>query len=153
MRNPSEPLRPPVGQSSRWRIISHLALNHLSLVGDGADGAPLDALREILKLYDFADSPVTRQRIAGLVGLRTRRIVRRTGIGEVAGFARGTEVELTFDPALYTGTGAFLFASVLEAFLGLYAATNSFTEMVARTRLREGVLKRWPPRAGEKRLL
>jgi len=153
LRNPSEPLRAPVGRSSRWRIISHLALNHLSLQGDGQDGAALDALREILKLYDFADSPVTRQRIAGLIGLRTRRIVRRTGIGGHAGFARGTEVELVFDPALYTGTGVFLFASVLEAFLGLYAATNSFTETVARTRGREGVLKRWAPRAGEKRLL
>ena len=153
LRNPSEPLRAPVGPSSRWRIISHLALNHLSLQGEGRDGAALDALREILKLYDFADSPVTRQRIAGLIGLRTRRIVRRTGIGGQAGFARGTEVELVFDPALYTGTGVFLFASVLEAFLGLYAATNSFTETVARTRGREGVLKRWPARAGEKRLL
>jgi len=160
VRKPGEPLRAPVGRSSRWRIISHLALNHLSLSdearADGArpgESAALDALREILKLYDFADSAVTRQRIAGLIGLRTRRIVRRTGLGARAGFARGTEVELSFDPDLYTGTGVFLFASVLEAFLGLYAATNSFTETVARTRLREGVLKRWPPRAGEKRLL
>ncbi|HKC50510.1 MAG TPA: type VI secretion system baseplate subunit TssF [Myxococcota bacterium] len=158
VRNPSEPLRSPVGRSSRWRVISHLALNHLSLTDEtggperGQRGA-LDALREILKLYDFADSAVTRQRIAGLVGLRTRRIVRRAGMGAHAGFARGTEVELSFDPDLYAGTGVFLFASVLEAFLGLYAATNSFTETVARTRLREGVLKRWPPRAGEKRLL
>jgi len=156
LRNPTEPLRAPVGRGSRWRIVSHLALNHLSLGDPGetrADGKALDALREILRLYDFADSAVTRQRIAGLVGLRTRRIVRRAGIGPRAGFARGTEVELVLDPELYTGSGVFLFASVLEAFLGLYAAANSFTQTVARTRLREGVLKRWPPRAGEKRLL
>ena len=156
LRNPTEPLRAPIGKSSRWRIISHLALNHLSLsdaAEERGERIALDALREILRLYDFADSAVTRQRIAGLVGLRTRRIVRRAGIGPRAGFARGTEVELVFDPELYTGSGVFLFASVLEAFLGLYAATNSFTETVARTRLREGALKRWPPRAGEKRLL
>ena len=156
LRNPTEPLRAPVGRGSRWRIISHLALNQLSLsdaTEERGERVALDALREILRLYDFADSAVTRQRIAGLVGLRTRRIVRRAGLGPRAGFARGTEVELVFDPELYTGSGGFLFASVLEAFLGLYAATNSFTETVARTRLREGVLKRWPPRAGEKRLL
>lgn len=158
VRNPSEPLRAPVGRSSRWRVVSHLALNHLSLTDEAPSAerggrAALDALREILKLYDFADSAVTRQRIAGLIDLRTRRIVRRAGMGAHAGFARGTEVELSFDPDLYSGTGVFLFASVLEAFLGLYAATNSFTETLARTRLREGVLKRWPPRAGEKRLL
>jgi type VI secretion system protein ImpG len=99
------------------------------------------------------DSPITRQRISGLTGLRTRRIVRRIRSGDMSGFARGTEVELLLDPDLYTGTGVFLFASVLEAFLGLYASLNSFVETVAHTKLREGILKRWPPRAGEQSLL
>jgi type VI secretion system protein ImpG len=159
VRTPSESLRPPTGRGGRWRIISHLALNHLSLSGESStslnadQNATLDALREILKLYDFVDSPITRQRIAGLTGLRTRRIVRRIQSGAAAGFARGTQVEILLDPELYTGTGVFLFASVLEAFLGLYASLNSFTETVVHTKLREGVLKRWPPRAGELNLL
>ena len=46
-------LRPPLKRRAAWRLISHLSLNHLSLA-DYEDGA--DALREILKLYDFADS-------------------------------------------------------------------------------------------------
>ena len=158
IHTPSETLRPPIGRGGRWRIVSHLALNHLSLSSEGAQltadaNAALDALREILKLYDFVDSPITRQRIAGLTGMRTRRIVRRIRSGDASGFARGTEVELLLDPELYGGAGVFLFASVLEAFLGLYASLNSFTETVARTKLREGVLKRWPPRAGELSLL
>jgi type VI secretion system protein ImpG len=164
VRNPSEPVRSPVGKGSRWRLISHLAVNHLSLSDESSSSSPaagrdpsvapaLDALREILKLYDFVDSPVTRQRIAGLIGLRTRRSVRRIGKGVNAGFARGTEAELLFDPDMYAGSSVFLFASVLESFLGLYASLNSFTQVVARVRLREGVLKRWPPRAGELRLL
>ncbi|MCI0423931.1 MAG: type VI secretion system baseplate subunit TssF, partial [Acidobacteria bacterium] len=41
-----------------------------------------------------------------------------------------------------------LFASVLERFLGLYASVNSFSQLVARTQQREGVLKQWPARAG-----
>ena len=158
VHTPTETLRAPIGRGGRWRIISHLALNHLSLSAESAalnaeKNPALDALREILKLYDFVDSPITRQRIAGLTGLRTRRIVRRIRSGDTSGFARGTEVELLLDPELYSGAGVFLFASVLEAFLGLYASLNSFTETVARTRLREGVLKRWPPRAGELSLL
>lgn len=154
LRSPSASLPPPAGASARWRIISHLALNHLSLTGDddGSERA-LDALREILKLYDFTDSPVTRQRISGLTGLKSRRTVRRVGKGQDSGFARGLEVDLTFDPAQYTGTGVFVFASVLEAFLGLYCSVNSFNQTVARIERREGELKRWPPRAGEKQLL
>jgi type VI secretion system protein ImpG len=40
---------------------------------------------------------------------------------------------------------------VLERFLGLYASVNSFTQLVARAGDR--VIKRWPPRAGDKPLL
>jgi type VI secretion system protein ImpG len=40
---------------------------------------------------------------------------------------------------------------VLERFLGLYAAINSFSQLTARTR--QGELKRWPPRAAEEALL
>lgn len=156
LRSPTPSMRSPVGEGSRWRIVSHLSLNYLSLSeenGDSEQGRPLDALREILRLYDFSDSPVTRQRIAGVVGLRTRKIVRRIGAGDASGFARGTQVELEFDPDQYTGTGVFLFASVLEAFLGLYGSLNAFTQVVAKTRKREGALKRWNPRAGEIQLL
>ena len=156
LRNPGPSLRSGLGQGSRWRVVSHLALNHLSLVGQGGglgESPALDALREILKLYDFADSAATRQRIAGLIGLHTRPVVRRIEQGGESGFVRGTEVELLFDPELYAGSSVFLFASVLELFCGLYASINSFTQVVAHTRRHEGLLKRWPPRAGEMQLL
>ena len=42
---------------------------------------------------------------------------------------------------------------VLERFLGLSVSLNSFTQLVARTRQREEVLRRWSPRAGAKILL
>ena len=54
------------------------------------------------------------------------------------GFCRGIEVTVEFDEEQYVGTGVYLFASVLERFLGLYASLNSFTQLVARTRQREG---------------
>jgi type VI secretion system protein ImpG len=161
LRKPTSPSRAPLGRENRWRLISHLALNYLSLTdgerpaGDGGptNGSSLEALREILKIYDYADSPTTRQRIAGLVGLRSRKVLRRAGHAAWAGFARGMEVELEFDADQYTGSGVLLFASVLERFLGLYTSINSFTQTVARVRQREEELKRWPPRAGEAQLL
>jgi type VI secretion system protein ImpG len=62
-------------------------------------------------------------------------------------------VSVEFDEEKYVGTGLYLFASVLERFLGLYASVNSFSQLVARVRQKEGVLKRWPPRAGDQPLL
>jgi type VI secretion system protein ImpG len=150
LRRPTKSARPPLGRTARWPLISHLALNHLSLV-DSDEG--LDALRELLRVYDFTDSAVTRQQIAGITGVSSRRVAGRTGrkVGNVV--CLGVEVDLTFDDSNYVGSGAFLLASVLERFLGLYVSINSFSQLVARTRQREGILRKWPPRAGERTLL
>ena len=69
------------------------------------------------------------------------------------GFCRGLEITLLLDEDKYVGSGVFLFATVLERFLGLYANLNSFTQLSVKTRQREKVLKQWPPRAGEQILL
>lgn len=157
LRKPTDPVAAPVASANRWRLVSHLSLNYVSILDSGStpdgDGRALAALRELLALYDFSDSPVTRQRIAGIVGMQCSRIVRRVGRGSGAGFARGLLAELEFDASQYTGAGVFLFASVLEHFLGLYTSVNSFTQVVARVRPHQGVLKRWAPRAGEATLL
>ncbi len=68
-------LRVPQKRGGLWRIISHLSLNHWSLT-DGEDGA--DALREILALYDFADSADTRSMIEGLLSVAARRVPGRS---------------------------------------------------------------------------
>jgi type VI secretion system protein ImpG len=69
------------------------------------------------------------------------------------GFCRGLEVSIEFDEEKYVGSGVFLFASILERFLGLYTSLNSFTQLTAKTRQREQPLKQWPPRAGDQILL
>lgn len=157
LRTPTAPLRPPLGRGAHWRLMSHLTLNHLSLTDDDQGRA---ALQEILRLYDFSDpeagaqlAAVNKQLIDGILGLSSRRTVARLDSPAGSGFCRGTEILLELDEQKYVGTGAFLFASVLERFLGLYASVNSFTQLVARTRQGEGVLKCWPPRAGELQLV
>jgi type VI secretion system protein ImpG len=42
---------------------------------------------------------------------------------------------------------------VLERFLSLYASVNSFSQLVASTKQREGVMRRWPPRTGDQIVL
>lgn len=147
---PTRTLRPARKQGAIWRLISHLSLNHLSLAGQGADA---DALREILKLYDFTDSEETRAMIAGVLRLESRRVVGRIASEEGDAVCRGVAVTIHFDPKRFAGSGLFLFASVLERFLALYCSINSFSKMTATVEGRKGELRRWPPRMGEKVLL
>jgi type VI secretion system protein ImpG len=143
---PTPTLRPAMKRGALWRLISHLSLNHLSLTGP-EDGA--DALREILKLYDFNDSAETRAMIDGILGVHSRRVVGRAPDDLRGGFCRGIEVAVHFDEDRFSGSGVFLFSSILERFLGLYCTINSFSKFVATTNRREGELRRWSPRAGE----
>jgi len=158
LRKPTATIRPPQGSETMWRLVSLLNLNYLSLldvVDDGRShhgGGPV-AFREMMSLLDFAETAVTRQRIAGLRGLDWRRVVRQVATTEGRLLTRGLEITLHFEEASYTGSGVFTFASILERFLAYYTSINSFTQTVATVKKREEVLKRWKPRAGEGHLI
>lgn len=141
---PTPTRRPALGAALQWRLISHLALNYLSVSQDGED-----ALRELLKLYDFDDSPATRQQISGIVGLKSGYTTKRIG----QSFCRGLQVTVEFDEDKYVGSGLYLFASVLERFLAQYVSINSFSQMIAKTIQRKEPLRIWPPRNGNRVLL
>ena len=151
LTKPTETIRPPQRRAAQWRLISHLNLNYLSLVA-GESITP-EALQEILHLYNFSDSSVTRKQILGITGIESRKAVRKIGKHIGAGFVRGIETTLTFDEDQFVGSGMFLFAAVLERFLGLYASLNSFNQMTLKTEQREGIVKQFPVRAGEQDLL
>jgi type VI secretion system protein ImpG len=146
---PTRTLRPPLRNAALWRLLSHLTLGHLSL-SDGADGA--EALREILRLYDFAGTPESRRIIEGLLTVTSREAIGRTVSEGIVGVCRGTEVTLEIDEARFVGSGLYLFASVLERFLALYGTVNSFTRLTVRIPTREGETWRWNPRAGDRPL-
>ncbi|HTU22165.1 MAG TPA: type VI secretion system baseplate subunit TssF [Gemmataceae bacterium] len=157
VRIPTAPSRPPLRRGAQWRLISHLSLNHLSIT-DVAEGR--EALQELLRLYDFSDpeagqaaGAVNRQLIDGILSVSSRRVIGRTGSAAASGFCRGVEIAVEFDEQKYVGTGLFLFASVLERFFGLYTSLNSFSQLTAKTRQREELIKKWPPRAGDVQIL
>ncbi|MCZ2152306.1 MAG: type VI secretion system baseplate subunit TssF [Bryobacterales bacterium] len=148
LRKPTNSTPPPVGRGLLWRLISHLSLNYLSLVSDGKE-----ALQEILKLYNFSNSAYLEKQILGIESVRSEprfaRILSDTGIS----FVRGVHVDVELDEEQFVGGGVYLFASVLERFLGLYAAMNSFSELAVSTKQRREVMRQWPPRAGDAILL
>jgi type VI secretion system protein ImpG len=148
LTKPTDTLRPTRRRGAQWRLISNLALNYLSLCEGGKE-----ALQEILQLYNFADTAAIRQQIIGITNVTSRRVVGRPASMPWNGVCRGLEVTIEFDEDNFVGSGVFLFASVLEKFLGLYVSLNSFTQLVATTLQREEPVKRWAPRAGEQILL
>lgn len=148
---PTPTLRPSLGQGMIWRLVSHLALNHVSLTG-GEAGA--DALREILLLYDFRRSASTRSAIKGVRQVHSRRVTRRIG-QQMGGFGRGVQIRLQLDETKFADAGAYLFASVLDRFFALYTNINSFTETVVQCEQRVDQEEPWTwlMRTGEQILL
>ncbi len=141
---PTPTRRPSLGGALQWRLISHLSLNYLSLVNGGEE-----ALKEILRLYNFDDSPANRQQIDGIVSLKHQYATKRVGNA----FCRGVQATMEFDEDKYVGAGLYLFASVLERFLGEYVSVNSFSQLIVKTMQRKEALKIWPPRNGNRVLL
>ena len=145
---PTRPLPPPLRGETAWRLISHLSLNHLSL-SEEKDSLP--AFKEILRLYCLNETH--HQLIEGIKEMSCRKIMRHIRDDPWRGFCRGNEVTLVLDENYYEGSGAFLFGAVLNRFLASYAAMNSFTQLVIKSKQREGIWKTWEPMSGEAILL
>jgi type VI secretion system protein ImpG len=148
LRKPTQVVRPSLGKSALWRLVSHLSLNYLSLVEDGRD-----ALQELLRLYDVGRTAYSQNVIESITRIQSKphyaRVISTQGIS----FARGLRIELELDEFQFTGAGAFLFASVLERFFALAASLNSFTQLSVVTAQRKGGLHEWQPRSGHKLLV
>lgn len=141
---PTKPIRAHLGRALQWRLISHLGLNHLS-IADG--GAP--ALREILRLYNPGKNPAIDHQIDGVTSVRSGRKMARLDSEYGLVFCQGISIDAEFDEDQFAGSSAYLLATVLERFFGLYCAVNSFTQLRATTKQRKGIIWEWPPRAGE----
>ncbi len=150
LTQPTNTIRPSLRNSARWRLLSHLNLNHLSITG--RDDATT-ALKEILRLYDFKETAINRAQIESISKISTRAISAPLSIDGRATLCRGIEIEVELDDTQLSGSSSFLFATVLEHFFALYCPLNSFTRVLVKLKSKEGYLKKCPPRSGEKTLL
>jgi len=148
---PTKPRAPTAHGETAWRLLSHLQLNYVSLLGDsGEEGAA--ALREMLTLYcDEFDSAARRQ-IEGVKAVSSKSVVRRIPVPGPIAFGHGLEITLTCDDGAFEGTGAFLLGSVMQHFFARYVSVNSFTETVLRT-LERNEVARWTARLGKRQIL
>jgi type VI secretion system protein ImpG len=148
LRKPTPSQRFDRGRGAVWRLISHLSLNHLSLSGGG-----IDALKEMMRLYDLPRSASNQRQIEGMKAVSFQPATAWLPGEPFATFVRGTEVRLTVDEESFVGSGLGLFAALLERFFGLYVHANSFSRLVLISeRSKEEVLT-CPPRNGDMTLL
>ncbi|AOM01653.1 type VI secretion system baseplate subunit TssF [Cobetia marina] len=147
LRKPTPSARPPMGKGVIWRLISHLSLNHLSLVERGRD-----VLLEMLSLYNYRDLEATRRQINGIASIQSAPAMTRIGHPRPA-FVRGTGITLELDEQEFIGSGIFVFGMVLDHFFGQYCSLNSFTRLTLRSRQREKDVVTWPARTGTQPLV
>ncbi len=145
---PTASIPPPLEGDLHWRLLSHLALNYLSL-------ADAETLRGILGLYNFQTlhdaraAAANTRRLAGIREVRSRpgHLVRRDGV------VRGTEVTVDLQEDHFAGEGdLYLFATLLNEFLALHATLNSYTRLTVRG-VQRGEVYRWPARTGKRILV
>lgn len=142
-------LHPKLRERRFWRLISHLALGHLSLSGD----ASAQTLKEVLRLYNLGETESAEAAIDALQGITQRPYTARAPSGRMGAFCRGMQVDLIFASRQWQPLGLYLLASVLDRFLALHGQVNSFVRTRARFTDREKPVAEWPPRAGGRVLL
>ncbi len=157
LAGPTPPRASNALRETAWQLISHLALNYLSLTdNDEEQGAA--ALRQILSLYGDRSDPAISKQIGGLLSIHSRPVVRRIDAPKGLNapipitFGRGLEVTVSLDESAFRGSGVFLLGAVLEQFFAKYVSINSFTETVIRTTGR-GEIMRWPVKIGSRHII
>ncbi len=134
--------------NSLWLFLSQVSLNFLP-------SANTESLRELLRLYLFdyqrSDQSVAanRKRIDAITGFTATPINRLIG----GALMRGVKLRLTATGQHFAGTGdLYVFASVLDRFMALYASMNTFTQFELNNS-QSGEVIQWPLRLGEKQLI
>ncbi len=148
LRKPTPTQRFERGRGNLWRLISHLSLNHLSLSAGG-----IDAIRELLRLYDLPRSATNRRLVEGLVAVDYRPASASLPGNPFPTFVRGMEVRLTVDESSFAGSGLRLFSQVLDHYFGLYVHVNSFTQLKLLSARTQEELFACPMRSGDSPLL
>lgn len=146
---PRAPRPAPASGDAAWKLVSQLAMNHLSLA-DRAGGAA--SLREMLALHADPHDAAEARQIEGVRELHIEPGVQRIpGSGPVA-FGRGLQVTLVLDDAAFEGAGIVTLGAVLERVFARLVSVNAFTCTELRS-TRRGLVKRWPVRTGARALL
>ena len=145
---PTLHVEPMLGKDTLWKFISHLSLNILPL-------ANADNIKNLLKLYVFPETrnrtktAADQKRIDGIEDFRVKSANRIVD----GAIMRGQKIEMSVSQDNFACLGdLYLFASVMELFLGVYSAMNTFIQFEVKDTI-SGETFLWPARLGERSLL
>ena len=138
------PFNPPLEGDILWRLLSNMSLNYIAL-------SDIAALKAIISAYDFRarqDRPRARileKTLQGMLSISCRQSDRlHNGLP-----VRGMRTRLVLDQRCFSCEGdMFLFGSVLNEFLALYATVNSFHQLIV-VEAKRGEEYVWPSRLGK----
>ena len=145
---PTPSLPPPLEEGLLWQLVSNVAVNYLSLTD-------LEALRTILRSYDFRAHYDRRAEREGALRLEGLKKIESSPVDHLfRGLpVRGVRTRLTMAEDKFSGEGdLYLFATLLNEFLALYASVNSFHQLEV-VGADHGEHYQWPARIGRQPLL
>lgn len=145
---PVQTIPPPLGGGIYWRLLSHLALNYMSL-------STVEAFRGILQLYHFramTDRQAEQSLKLVLQGIKSVQAVPASRMFQGTP-VRGISITLELDEDSFAGEGdMYLFSVLLNEFLSLYVTLNSFSQLTVKG-VKFGEIHQWPPRIGTRIIL
>jgi len=144
LTRPTRTVSQPVKQASRWRLISHLSLNHMLISGDNG----VQVLKETFALYNINDNPAIQQLIGLIRHVVVTPVTARLVSNDPLSMARGVEICVTFQSSAAEEPEYFLFCRFIEHFLSLYAPVNSFSQVVTCIEFHQESRRVWPVRSG-----
>lgn len=119
-----------------WKLISALSLNSLSFSADG-----IKKLKEILYIFaDIADSNLSGE-IDAILSIDSTIQIKRLDEQIWRGFARGTNVEISFDESI-PNLGLPL-SLIISKFLSSYTSINTFVEVSVKNTFKNRILRKW----------
>jgi len=144
---PTPTIQPRLNDATRWQLVTQLSLQHFA----SDDG--LHVLKNTLRLYDFKGTPTTDALINGIISLETSLTTARVRQQGRTAICQGTEIMLGLDEQFFSGSGLYLFASILSEFFAQYCTINTFVQLKAKVKQRPGTILEWPPRNGNQTLV
>jgi type VI secretion system protein ImpG len=128
LTKPTSTICPPLGKQLHWRLISHMSLNYVSLTN-------AELFKELLRVYDFQGEHDAQKAMAHARMLNGIQSIRSAPAERLVHGApiRGTRVELELNEDHFAGEGdAYLFSTILDRFMALYATLNAYTQLQVR---------------------
>lgn len=148
-RPPTRQYDPPLSGDDLWRLVDAMTARRGELSGKNG----LSAIRETLRLFipdGCRGAHAQADAITGWKSEDTLVPLRPSRHLPMGGAARGHAFTMRLDPNGFKNSSPFLFASVVDSFLSLFAGINSVTQLTAYAG--DDELRAWPPRLGSRRL-